>query len=205
LKARGYEAVGDLESAVKETEAGGESMREIVPDIPVAFHDNHGHILALSGRTEEAEELAEELRQVAEQVGAAQMRDYWWLLGQIELAKGNPDTAVVRLRKAVDLADAHEFRTRFSLAQALVAAGRYVDAIAVLEKRLHRYDERRAGSPIRAVKMHYLLGMAFEESGRPGRAIEHYETFLEIWKDADPGIPEVDDAKRRLERLKEGA
>jgi len=38
--------------------------------------------------------------------------------------------------------------------------------------------------------------------GKKGKAIEHYEKFLDLWNDADPGIAEVEDAKKRLTTLK---
>ena len=42
------------------------------------------------------------------------------------------------------------------------------------------------------------LERILEQRGWPGKAIEHYEKFLEVWKDADPDIPEIEDARQRL-------
>jgi len=47
-----------------------------------------------------------------------------------------------------------------------------------------------------------MLGKINEELGNTAKAIEHYEKFLDLWKDADPGIAEVEDAKKRVAGLK---
>jgi len=47
-----------------------------------------------------------------------------------------------------------------------------------------------------------MLGKIYEQQSNRGKAIENYEKFLDLWKNADPGIPEVEDARKRLAGLK---
>ena len=51
------------------------------------------------------------------------------------------------------------------------------------------------------VNSFYMLGKIHEQQGDTSKAIEHYQKFLTLWKDADPGIAEVEDAKKRLEGI----
>jgi tetratricopeptide (TPR) repeat protein len=50
-------------------------------------------------------------------------------------------------------------------------------------------------------KAFYMLGKIAEQQGDKTRARENYAKFLDLWKDADPGLPEVEDAKNRLKAL----
>jgi tetratricopeptide (TPR) repeat protein len=127
---------------------------------------------------------------------------YWGILGSIEQARGNEVNALTYYERGLKESHSPYFYTRFSLAEAYLEFGRLDNAVAEFEKALTRYDDVRAGETICAVKAYYLLGLAYEKSGWNNKAIEQYEEFLEIWKDADPGIPEVEDAKERLEKLR---
>ena len=86
--------------------------------------------------------------------------------------------------------------------QAHLALGQPAEAIASLEKYAGRFHDESIFDPSLMIGAHYLLGQAYEQSGWIDKAIEKYELFLEIWKDADPEIIMVQDAKKRLARLK---
>jgi len=44
--------------------------------------------------------------------------------------------------------------------------------------------------------------VTLRQPGGGGAAREQYETFLDIWKNADEGLKSVEDAKERLANLK---
>ena len=113
---------------------------------------------------------------------------------------GDVDAAVTYFEKAA-FPENTDFWVRYMLAKAYLQAGRLGEAVAILETALARYDVSMAFNASLAVKGHYLLGLAYEKSGWTAKAIDQYQEFLEIWKDADPGIPEIEEARRSLTNL----
>ncbi len=51
-------------------------------------------------------------------------------------------------------------------------------------------------------KSFYMLGKTYEQQNDTAKALEHYQKFLALWKDADAGMPEAEDARKRLAGLK---
>ena len=98
-------------------------------------------------------------------------------------------------------------KLNFLLAQFYVGCGhlgteKYDDAVEMPEKCNVSTRHGLLGVPTRSVIMHYFLGQAYEAAEQSGNAIEQYETFLEIRKNADSGIVEIENAEERLANLK---
>lgn len=86
-------------------------------------------------------------------------------------------------------------------------AGRAYEKAGDLKRAIAKYKQitvfdpkspdRRLANPL----YYYRLAKLYEKSGNKGKARACYGHFLDLWKDADPGLSEVEDAKARLAAL----
>ena len=86
-------------------------------------------------------------------------------------------------------------------AQVYLGMGDLVKAIQAYEE-ITTFDPESADRLMIHPTWHYELAKLYEQNGDTDKAIERYEKFLTLWKDADPGLPEVADAKERVAGLK---
>jgi tetratricopeptide (TPR) repeat protein len=123
----------------------------------------------------------------------------------IELKKKNFASAIESFKETLSLqtSDPHDKSAVYveSLAMAYYASGDIDKAQGEYERITSSSTNRLDFGDVYAMSF-YALGKIYEQKGWKGKALEQYEKFLDLWKDADPGFPEVDDAKKRLADLK---
>jgi len=171
-----------------------------------------GLALTRMKRIQDAESAASELKDLIEiGMNRKAIRFYYDLMGRIELERGEFSKAINNFRKAIPLLgyqrgvqrDAWDQHAQFiePLAIAYYRSGDLVKAEEQYKRITSLTTGRMAYGDIYA-KSFYMLGKIYEQQGWEGKAIESYEKFLDLWKDADPGIEEVEDAKERMANLK---
>ncbi|MBA7629957.1 hypothetical protein ES703_37465 [subsurface metagenome] len=156
----------------------------------------------------DAQRNADELNELIRESPFKKMiRCYQHLMGMIELERENYPKAIDYFQKAISLLPytvdgRREYRPLFinSLAEAYYKAGDLEKALEEY-KRISSLTFSRIWDGDIYAKSFYMMGVVYERMGRKAEATENYGRFLELWKDADPGIPEVNDARKRLEAI----
>jgi serine/threonine protein kinase/Tfp pilus assembly protein PilF len=161
----------------------------------------------------EAKRIAGELKELIEKgLNKKAIRYYYHLRGMIELKKENFSNAIEHFKKARSLLPFQytdgQYRNNDShalfidpLALAYYKSGNLEKAREEYEKIISLTTGRLGHGDIYAKSFH-MLGKIYEDQGNKAQALENYDKFLDLWKDADPGIPEVEDAKERRDALK---
>jgi len=165
-----------------------------------------GRILLEMDLISEAQNTAEELKTLIEKdLDQKIIRLYHHLKGRIELKNKNFSGAIARFQKALTLESYGPLNksadTISSMASAYYRSGNLEKAVEQYQ-RIHRLTTGRLGEGVIYVKSFYWLGKIYEQQGDTAKAIENYEEFLDLWKDADPGLPEVADARERAAGLR---
>ena len=137
---------------------------------------------------------------------------YHHLIGRIELEKGNLSEAIRNLKKAVAYLPSqhYEWHFRLPMAQALLYASLAMayyksDELDLAQEKYEEIVNLTAGKlswgDVFSNSL-YMLARIFEQKGREGQAKEYYKKYLDLLKDADAGILEVGEARKRLAVLK---
>jgi serine/threonine protein kinase/Tfp pilus assembly protein PilF len=125
------------------------------------------------------------------------------LQGEVFLAQGSLDAALSVSQKACRPGSPFQDDSMYYmdlLARVYAKKGDAGKAIAEYE-RLFKQDVSADVTYLVHPLYHYRLGLLYERSGEVAKAKAQYLKFLDLWKDADPGQAEVDDAKTRLKAL----
>ena len=170
---------------------------------------------AVSGDAEKAASVIAQYRRDVTDTARLRIQsaDLHSTLGAIALARGDPKGALDEFRKGDVSYDGQPAREcapciHFALGRAFDAAGQTDSTIAEYEAYLATpywnklFGDDGFGDEIVLAGIEKRLGELYEAKGDRQKAIAHYTTFIDLWKNADPDLrPSVDVARRKVARL----
>jgi serine/threonine protein kinase/tetratricopeptide (TPR) repeat protein len=167
-----------------------------------------GWIYAEMGRLADARNVAEEIKGLVEtSLYKKSIRHYHFLTGMIQLKRKDYSEAIKSFQDSVSLFphpntwETENALYMYYLAWAYYESGDMRKARDEFERIVEFLPGRTLYGDLYA-QSYYRLGTIYQGQGNKAKATENYRKFLDLWKDADPGQPEVADARKRLAGLK---
>ncbi len=156
------------------------------------------------GRLETAQKAASELKKkILEGMNEKEIRLFHHLNGHILLETGRASEAIQKFKEALVLLPAYDKRQPVfmeSLAEALHKEGELDNALKAYGTIIDCLPCKLNNGFLYALA-HYKRAKGFLEKGKKNEAKQHFEEFVRLWKNADPDLPELRDAKRQLATL----
>lgn len=201
-------AVEQALNALREAEFGNLEMAKQAASAALAFSSGKNAkmlvslALARSGDSARAQSLSDELNK---RFPSDTLLQRYWLptiRGSIELTRKNPAGALQTLQAvSYELGDSGgNMYSVYVRGQAYLMARQGKEAAAEFQKILD-HPTIVLNSPLRALA-HIGLARAYILSGDTEKARAGYQDFLALWKDADPDIPVLKEAKAEYAKLK---
>jgi len=215
-----YFATGELElsraSFENELLILVEGVRDLVPFYKAYMAWRLGVLALEQGQIGLAKTKISEIKALLPEIGGKNKERITVLVdllqGETLLTQGNLDGALTASQKACGPESPYfspgynwQFNANISYSMDLIARvfakkGDVAKAISEYERLLKipfTYKSVYFVHPL----YHYRLGILHQKAGEVAKAKAQFEKFLDLWKDADPGRPEVEDAKKRLAAL----
>jgi tetratricopeptide (TPR) repeat protein/predicted Ser/Thr protein kinase len=152
----------------------------------------------------QAQDIAAKLKAALDRAPNKKLVWYYnYLMGMIDLEKKNYAEAIELFKQGQPLLNADSGEQLMfvdAIGTAFYQSGNLNNARLEYEKIISLFLDRLGYGDIYA-RGYYRLGIIDEQQGKKAEAAEHYRKFLSLWKDADPGLPEVEDARKRLETI----
>jgi serine/threonine protein kinase/Tfp pilus assembly protein PilF len=198
---------GKYREALEAVEKPGISGQLSIVD-KIYLMEMKGWICVEMGRQAEARNTADEIKALVEASPyKKRIRHYHFLMGLIQLKNKNFSGALENFKRTISLLphpyswDTDNALYMYQLALSYYDSGNMQMARDEFEAIVEFLPGRTLFGDLYA-QSYYKLGLIYEQQRNRAKAQENYEKFLGLWKDADSGLPEVDDARKRLAGLK---
>jgi serine/threonine protein kinase len=157
--------------------------------------------LARIGDTPKAKLLVQEL---TKNYPTNTLLKFYWLpviQAAVELSNGHSSEAIVALEGAApyELTQRGNLQPAYERGQAFLQSHNGTAAVVEFQKLL---DQRGiVQNAVTGALAHLQIGRAYALAGDTAKAKEGYQEFFDLWKDADPGIPILKQARAEYEKV----